>query len=198
MKTTSLLFGVEMVKAILAGTKTQTRRTHGLDWVNQNPYKFGLFNTAIKNETFHAYLRFTGPASAPDVDCKAKVAPGDVIYVKETFRLSTKDDYSCKIGTLIYRASVDRSDTGPWKPSIFMPKSSARIWLRVKEVRCERVSKISKKDVISEGTPGFELENASEEEARACYRDLWCKINGTGSWDYWCFAYTFERIEKPC
>ena len=83
-----------------------------------------------------------------------------------------------------------------WKPSIFMPREACRIFLKVTNVRVERLQDISDHDVIAEGivmekTPFIEPCNA--------FASLWESINGIGSWalNPWVWVYEFKQIEKP-
>lgn len=99
-----------------------------------------------------------------------------------------------------------------WYPSIHMPKAAARIFLKVTDVRCERLNDISEEDAIAEGilkiadygTTGFlhygrPDEALSDIDAVFSYETLWEKINGKNSWSLnpWVWVYTFEKIEQP-
>lgn len=99
-----------------------------------------------------------------------------------------------------------------WKPSIFMPFEAARIFLRVTNVRCERLQDITEDDAIAEGiekvadygTTGYKLYTEpdaaySDIDAIWSFESLWQSINGKDSWNEnpWVWVYEFERIEKP-
>lgn len=102
-----------------------------------------------------------------------------------------------------------------WKPSLFMPKEAARIFLKVTNVRCERLQDISEEDAIAEGI-SFQFYDTDFKEEMPRYKNylnklfqtsspiysfasLWRKINGKDSWkkNPWVWVYDFERIEKP-
>ena len=216
MKSTPLLMTGPNVLRILDGSKTQTRRItkyqaggridrHGTTAIPINPNYSNEINSALRR----------GVQVCP-FGC-----PGDEIWVRETFRFSTKDDCacyepcSCKVGVPIYRATCgfEREDGDPpWKPSIFMPRAASRITLKLKAVRIERLQDISEEDAIAEGirewwndqgeTPGstFYLGYATAPgvghlTAKAAFRELWESINGHGSWDLnpWVWVLAFER-----
>ncbi len=188
-----------MVRAILAGSKTQTRRVvRGSD--NWHPD-----TVAVKFLRHHSadglampldkFERVLGSA----VRCPYGV-PGDRLWVRETWGLAGHMKHDP--GYVEYRA--DCKDGGKfnsvgdavdfWRPSIFMPRSHCRIWLEVTEVRVERVTDISEADAIAEGIPAFITSPSTI--PRQQYSTLWNSINGKGSWNKnpWVWAVTFKRI----
>lgn len=197
-----ILFSTEMVQAILAGRKTQTRRLTGLEIPNQKPSSYEFLgwdkNIAV----------FKSP-EGKFRDCEPRYREGDILWVRET----TAD----LRGTFRYRADND-SDlklfTG-WKPSIHMPKEAARIFLKVTNVRVERLQDISEEDAIAEGIASFnhgfggsprgvwyrDYKHLSHNcRPRDSFRTLWQSINGKKHpWDTnpWVWVYTFEQTEKP-
>ena len=129
MKEIGMLFNTAMVRAILEGRKTQTRRLTKEKFVRENPIAKGYF----ENE-----------AGAP-VQPPARV--GDRIYVRETWA-------KCKVsGRYIYRATLYSlfADLLNWRPSLHMPKAAARIWLEVTGVRAEPLQHITVRDAAAEG-----------------------------------------------
>jgi len=157
-----------MVKAILDGRKTQTRRvikdkdiTNWLDIdVDGKPIAY------IDQETGDSY---------PPTH-RAKYQPGDILWVRETWQhLRIKKPHRAipidfNFIKYIYKADgeIANSDGTPfkWRPSIFMPRKAARIFLRVKEVSVERLIDISDSDVVNEG---FQTKND--------FFALWDKLN---------------------
>lgn len=211
MKT--ILFSTSMVQAILAGTKTQTRR------VIKSNHESGLFqieSTLDGQITGLTSLDWDERSMNGNFnDIHPKYQPGDVLWVRETF----SDEPECyflykanakngriELGTYDDDTRVETCNTSDikWKPSIHMPREAARLFLRVTDVRAERLQDISEEDAIAEG---ITLLNYAEQaikdvkypEHSAIYADLWDSINGPGSWDknQWVWVYTFERIEKP-
>lgn len=165
-----ILFSTEMVQAILAGRKTQTRRVKGLDEINDNKDIFRYSG----NDYFDSDARFYAKFES-GLDCsqkpnemyrfvKADIKKGDILWVRETFAEVPETAFGNKF---IFKSTFDRTFSGPWKPSLFMPKEAARIFLKVTNVRCERLQDISEEDAISEGIDRFE--NSLFNETR--YRD---------------------------
>ena len=154
-KSRGILFGPEMVRAILDGRKTQTRRVVKLPPCTF-PYRFyGWLGEAARfgEEDYPEDGTFS-------VKCPYGV-PGSLLYVREMFYC---DDYRYPDGPqeellkeMYYRADgeahVQFEDTEGfrWRPSIHMPKWASRLWLRIVSVRVERVADISEADATAEG-----------------------------------------------
>jgi len=187
MKERPILFSGSMVRAILAGTKTQTRRV-----VKPWTPRPNASAKAVPEDV--AYL--------PDFTCYRTTCPygqpGDRLWVREAWARTTVFP-----GTemVVYRESDNRTDYGgPWKPGIHMFRRDSRITLEITEVRVERLQDISEGDAIAEGTPGGHGAipgygyNATPREQ---YRWLWESINGEGSWEAnpWVWAVSFNRVE---
>jgi len=203
MKERPTLFSGSMVRAILEGRKTQTRRVI-------NPQPEGHRDGAWRMETGAPY-----PIAAfcfwhdiveekPDEEVACPYgAECDRLWVRETWR-------AIPLGGIKYRA--DGTETGAhWKPSIFMPRWASRITLEITDVRVQRVQDISTDDVIAEGVDVFsslpvllprklsgeKLDHLAHEIAVSLYKKLWDSINakrGYG-WDAnpWVWAITFKR-----
>ena len=141
-----MLFNTEMVRAILSGQKTCTRRVikgRALDnlLVDHDGNCVGSF------DYFGAEVEY------PTID-DCSYQPGDILYVRETW--STDAD-----GGYVYRTNygTTKDDSFPpsmfkWRPSIHMPKEAARIFLRVTDVRVERLQEIDGAGIKAEGTSG--------------------------------------------
>lgn len=177
MKERPILFSAPMVRAILDGSKTQTRRV--------------LKGTSLKwTENF-------SPEFIADKDnflCPYGFE-GDQIWVCEAFAPGG-EYYTGKVDGVIYRA--DFKDGGAvhnlkiWKPSIHMPRAASRIDLLIKSVRIERLQDISPEDAMAEG-----VEDCICTDGPLCnFIDLWQKINGNWDENPWVWVVEFERI-KP-
>ena len=187
------IFNTEMVRAILDGRKTQTRR--------------------IASDT--AELVYRCAKSTPSAPYKI----GDIIYVRETFVVGIPDgaepESESNPMTVFYKAddsvhgwmNEDWDEVNiPWKPSIHMPKEYARLFLRVKDVRVERLNEISEEDAISEGIEhfksGFKSYGKHFCENTIChpiesFSRLWESIYGNGSFDNrYVWVIEFEQISK--
>lgn len=138
-----------MVRAILDGRKTVTRRIIKLPTnriagkvPNQDDvtagYEHGQGFCFYEKPFFSFFL-------------KPPYSPGDILYVRETWQKATRDGYFYRADFLTDR---DKGFIRTWRPSIHMPKEAARLFLRVTDVRVERLQDISDQQAISEGSNG--------------------------------------------
>ena len=201
-----ILFNTEMVRAILDGRKSCTRRickdaneyvVPDMDFFNADKRTYAVHNFADQE---HTEQLSTAERSCP-------ICPGDILYVRETWYKSPS--------RYMYRA--DYSDTEKfyrdgkeiemkWHPSIHMPKEAARIWLRVTDVRVEQLQEMTGQDVLKEGLNSHVHPQASYFDCNQCemFEKLW---NSTikkpdldrYGWDAspWVWVIEFERYEKP-
>ena len=183
-----ILFNTEMVRAILDGRKTVTR-------------------LVVKTQPNGTFDKHWGGFYKDDewILLKEPYGPGDILYVRETW-------FQFKHGGYAYRADSNevsemmREDLGyKWRPSIHMPREAARIWLRVTDVRVERLQEITGDGCAMEGIP---LYSGPIGERENYYRSAFCHV-----WDStikpadrerygwaanpWVWAIRFERCEKP-
>lgn len=216
MKERPILFSGPMVRAILDGRKTQTRRivttreplTHvGPRGSEGSPDEWGYFFDGPSN---HGYM-VIGRGHNDDHD-NGLVSipcpygePGDRLWVKETFAarrdVDPDVDRAKALHYLQYRADADDlgmewHDYGRhWRPSIFMPRWASRITLEVTEVRVQRLQEISEDDARSEGCTG--LPDVVDVTPREEFQRLWDEINGKrAAWSSnpWVWALTFRRL----
>jgi hypothetical protein len=136
-----ILFNTEMVKAILDGKKTVTRRVVKQDIVNQ-------FDCEADGTPIAFIQQSTGDHYKPTDPCRYQ--PGDIIYVRETWEEWT-DGYVYKVPDPLAAYNYPASFIGKWKPSLHMPKEAARIFLRVKDVRIEKLQDITVEQAKKEG-----------------------------------------------
>lgn len=189
-----ILFNTEMVEAILEGQKTQTRRT-----VKQPP----IVGDIMRDEKGWYYEDGTrnGHSLIP------QFSTGDILWVRETWGKLTECDvfppYEPHEERFIYRA--DRGDPdhfqAKWHPSIHMPKEAARIFLRVKDVRVERLQDIDEDAAIAEGIADSP---AGTDSPLLRFTELWDKTirrEDLREFGYhanpWVWVIEFERCEKP-
>lgn len=201
--TKPILFNTEMVKAILDGRKSCTRR---------------IVKGFIPNDAKWGYTAFTPKGC---ISCRGTFAdgygekffklpcePNDILYVRETWHKYTKrvgNGESCHLAEFYgYKASVANSEDAnePWKPSIHMPKEAARIWLKVTNVRVERLQEITEKGATEEGCI-YDIEYALGDSAKGHFSDLWNSIVkkadlNTYGWDAnpYVWVIDFERCER--
>jgi len=139
-------------------------------------------------------------------DLKMKYGkPGDVFWVREKFTPLPFDMVNQITGLhFSYYADCDADSLElakeygfKWKPSIHMPKEAARIFLKIKHVRVERLNQISRRDCVLEGCP-IPIPSGKT-NPKAWFYDLWTDINGMNSWlsNPYVWVIEFERIDKP-
>jgi hypothetical protein len=216
MKSKPILFSTPMVQAILEGRKTQTRRVCKIpikpmeevmctEETDPNDPEFSGFYLVKNNWVYHTESKL-----AKSLSPFGQI--GDLLWVRETFR---PKGHSFPIGKHFeYKATAEADGNPinePWKPSIFMPKDAARIWLKITNIKVERLNDISDEDAKNEG---IKLSEHSSENVdlwyryddgsytflpQTSFRTLWESINGKNSWNSnpWVWVIEFERIEKP-
>jgi hypothetical protein len=173
-------YSSEMIQAVLAGRKTQTRRLKGLKLANQ----YGEFSKAeivydaeILDLEGDVVKLHGVSASFDDGEwvCRSPYQVGDVLWVREEYCQTISSEFK---GAYLYRADHKGKNVSfKWKPSIHMPKTACRIWQKVKSVRIERVADISIEDCMGEGSPML----ASENYHYDWFKNLWQSIHGQPS-----------------
>jgi hypothetical protein len=205
-----ILFSGAMVRAILDGTKTQTRRVVKLPTAKNLELRWdnarvdpGFTDPIPTGQYLHVEFRHKDDEWD---GCMDRVycpygQPGDRLWVRETFAL-TGDNASPIVHPehvgVAWRAT-DHPNALKWKPSIHMPRWASRITLEIVSVRVERLQEISADDAIAEGHPSLEWmsENVTNDAALDWYQDLWIDINGLESWKSNPFVWVleFRRIQ---
>lgn len=193
MKEKPILMSGAMVRAILDGRKTQTRRVVKWSTVPKtHDYDFEPY--AIIEGWPYLSVRGSVDTETPLASPYGK--PGDRLWVKETFM---PDPYINSVASTIYRATEaepERYSGHNWKPSIFMPRIRSRITLEITGVRAERLNEISANDATAEGVEIITSIDHGSTDPVAAYRVLWESINGKGSWEKnpWVWCISFKRI----
>lgn len=190
MKERPILFSAPMVRAILAGNKTQTRRV---------VKDVGLY--AIE-PSIHGHETSRRELAALASRCPYG-QPGDRLWVRETFcpDWSDKPIYKADGGSAM---SAGYAKEPRWRPSIHMPRCASRLTLEITGIRVERLQDISEADARAEGArcadeaTGREVLFPSSSNCgsyRLHYRDIWDQINGPGSWEAnpWVWVVEFRR-----
>lgn len=212
MRTRPILFSGLMVRALLAGTKTQTRRVIKRPLKHPGWTEYCYFGPSKNDPNARSVAIECGP-DYPDTDEDVVPCPYgaacDLLWVRETWAhvpLREADGgQGDKMGP-IYRADGDEAFEaipdewnfiGPWRPSIHMPRWASRLTLRIRGVRVERLQDISTEDAEAEGWPG--PDDASTIRSAypiAWYSHLWEQINGAGSWavNPWVWVIEFDRV----
>lgn len=206
-----ILFSTDMVKAILSGKKTQTRRILRLKHLPNNE-----IGSIHKDGSGKGWIAWSPrPVSAEET---AKIYPGndgfkpkwqvgDILWVRETWHYSIHKTSPYLRHS--YKATPDDGDNSlVWKPSIFMPKFACRLFLEVTNIRAERLQDITEEDAIAEGidtcfkkgSQYYEPNDyknytwhgeggndsfsgySNTKNAKESFQSLWYKINGAESW----------------
>lgn len=168
-----IIFSTEMTKAILEGRKTQTRRV--LNWKENYEYGNGTYSVSDK---YGDWLDIT------ETTFNRYGQKGDILYVRETFaKYNNKEEY-------LYKADINININFKrlWKPSIFMPKAAARLFLKITNVRVEKLQDISGDDAIREGIIDGGCLNCGNNEPCGCKNPEPDKIDA--------FVYLWDSINK--
>lgn len=200
-----ILFSTSMVRAILDGRKTMTRRvvkSHIVDNFIFGPG--GILLGSYREGSIDAY---------PTID-DAPYQPGDHLWVKETWAFI--DNLNAGVGNdQYYEYKADTNNPLPggwpieakeattlrWKSPRFMPKVAARIWLEVTDVRAERLQEITEEDARAEGVyPGFQIAGPNSTPAttgKQAFMWLWQSLNDKRGFPWahnpWVWVISFER-----
>lgn len=211
-----ILFNTEMVRAILDGRKSCTRRLVK----TRRKDACGFYVTKKADGTFSGIYEYDENESMFDNPLMPPYQPGDILYIRETWSEGYED------GTYIYKADDKLADLPTFKesskliyhPSIHMPKKAARIWLKVTDVRVERLQEITYNGALREGSEGIRCDHVALgvhgctdcmntgwiEPPQVEFMQIWnstikkSDINRYG-WDAnpWVWVIEFERCEKP-
>lgn len=216
MEIKPILFNTEMVRAILDGRKDATRR---------------IVKGFIPDDAVWGYTAFTPKGY---ISCRGTFAdgygekffklpcePGDILYVRETwehfeccccegdehgncYREPQQSALNKSCGCYMYRATDEIYGDARWHPSIHMPKEAARIWLKVTNVRVERLQEITIDGIRNEGISSMAVHAGDMEIALKEWENLWnstIKKTDLDSYGWeanpWVWVIEFERCEKP-
>lgn len=202
----------EMVRAILDGRKSCTRRickdaneytVPDMDFYNADRRTYAVHNFVDKE---HTEQLSTAERTCP-------ICTGDILYVRETWKEAPKGYYYYEDWQ-----KDDIADVTKWKPSIHMPKEAARIWLKVIDVRVERLQDITYNGALREGSEGIRCDHVALgvhgctdcmntgwiEPPQVEFMQIWnstikkSNLDRYG-WDAnpWVWVIEFERCEKP-
>ncbi len=222
-----ILFNTEMVRAILDGRKTCTRRickdaneytVPDMEFYNADKRTYAVHNFADKEQMEQL--------STAERTCP--ICPGDILYVRETwehfdccccegdehgncYQEPQQNVLNKSYGCYMYRATDEIYGDARWHPSIHMPKEAARIWLKVTDVRIERLQDVTEDGAKAEGAidnRGFIHSPENEYDRIHTAREHFIKIwnstikksdidrYGWGA-NPWVWVIEFERCEKP-
>lgn len=203
-----ILFSTEMVKAILAGRKTQTRRV-----IKPQPHIDSEGMCKWRDCQWMADGRIGFPVTA--IEDYAPYQPGDVLWVRETWCYGS-DTHTIMFdpeplpGDIIYKADVGDLDNDivKWRPSIYMPREAARLFLQVKDVKVELLQDITEADAIAEGIRQVDSRKWESsfrlgwfDSPILAFKQLWDSINAKRGFGWeinpWVWVVEFEVVDKP-
>lgn len=215
-----ILFSTPMVQAIDENRKTQTRRTKGLEVVNDNLDTILDLKLITDPDKTFVLIR-TASKGTYKLKCPCHV--GDVLWIRENFYTAENWDH-LKPSLLkkydinvYYKSDIGNENIpqllhkGKMRPNIFLPAAYARTFLKIKSIRVERLQDISEEDAIAEGLEilykgtlnEFRIYGKKDVYGTNCplksFETLWISINGYDSWNEnpWVWVYEFKKIAKP-
>ncbi|GLY59315.1 phage-like protein [Pectobacterium carotovorum subsp. carotovorum] len=220
MKEHPIIFNAEMVRAILDGRKTQTRRIIKPQPFDRSQYRrdhqieiiSGRAENGDEVDGLYAYTKSTG--GTWDAKCPFG-QPGDRLWVRETyspdfanyypnnrFWYASDNDRKSDIEVVdgvrgIYSPESDVHVPFRWRPSIHMPRYASRILLEITDVRVEKLKHILRDGIIAEGYPAERAIDGGDYDPFLWYRDLWESLYGDGSWQKnpWVWVIEFKQIK---
>ena len=192
-----ILFNTEMVRAVLDGRKICTRRLVKF-LPGENPQWTGYIRDGL--------MLYNGK-NEPCIR-KAPYQPGDILYVRETwgYPIALNSDKQYVFRADEVAESGFKNDSHIWHPSIHMPKEAARIWLKVTNVRVERLQEISTESALAEGADKYIHTNGELDENMTItsFIGIWNSTIKKADLDRygwnanpWVWVIEFERCEKP-
>lgn len=201
MKERPIPFKGDMVRAVLSGQKTQTRRP--MKPIPVYPDAFDGLRREIHDGQVHFWA---SGAELPAHKFRCPYGqPGDRLWVRERWAVDMSfDDLPPRMlpprGMPIYYHATAQCMDYKWRPSIHMPRWASRITLEITDIRVERVQNIHEEDAIAEGIDPRKLSYLSGERAVTKFSVLWNSIyaaDGLG-WDVnpWVWVVAFKRVEN--
>lgn len=200
-----ILFSTNMVNAILAGNKTQTRRIikpqpdcNGVRYMQHPPLDWEQYY----KEKWKPYMYDTEEGESIAINCPYG-GVGEYLWVRESFCKNLSEE------VVIYKADYP-NEKFKWTPSIFMSRKQSRIILKVNNIRVQRIHDITEKDAFAEGIQWLNNGNCEDcfqwtsdkqswfDYYADCYKYLWNSINGKDSWNSnpWVWVITFKVTKK--
>lgn len=205
-----ILFSGPMVRAILAGKKTQTRRVvkpqpNRDAGYASNPFKW----SRVKQVGPWFHIISDDPSGMFTVHCSYGT-PGDTLWVRETWNVPPGSNVDAEVA---YFADGHHDETATWRPSIHMPRWASRLSLSVTDVRVERLHELTRNDAIAEGIPqmhgeavrlglvdaAYSVDDWDNSTSVENFANLWDKLNSERApWksNPWVWVVAFERIKS--
>lgn len=196
-----ILFHTEMVRAILEGRKSCTRRLVKPQPDGKHTFPLGFVTDSTEKKEVGCFGFGIDECGGSIKYVKPPYQPGDILYVRETFIQAAAHIFWYKADDNSWISEGLR-----WKPSIHMPKEAARIWLKVTDVRVERLQEITAESALAEGTDKYiHLNGKFDENAiLTSFMGIWNSTIKNSDLDRygwnanpWVWVIEFERCDKP-
>ncbi|HUW07839.1 MAG TPA: hypothetical protein VMW01_16455 [Williamwhitmania sp.] len=203
-----ILFKDFLIKQIAAGAKTMTRRTKGLEVINEVPSRYMHTAHNFKN----GQSIFLNMLTGDNVFVKPEYLIGEVIYVKENYIPDYFADRTTAYGTDWNSVPELLIHKPKYKSKLMMPEREARYFLTITNVRVERLKSITEADAISEGVETIPLQDIVAYKMYMPYKgfEMWVtsavesfywlikSISGNGTWENnpWVWVYEFELKKR--
>ena len=204
-----ILFNTEMVRAILDGRKSCTRRLVKPQPDEKHTYPLGFVTDSTEKKEVGCFGFGINEYGGSIQYAKPQYQPGDILYVRETWCLRYDGEkYFYKADKNTPREEkrlIDYNNTS-WHPSIHMPKKAARIWLKVTDVRVERLQEITAESALTEGADKYIHANGTlnEDQTITSFIGIWNSTIKKSDLDRygfdanpWVWVISFERCAKP-
>ena len=221
MKFIPILFSTPMVQAIIEGRKSMTRRV-----MKPQPYlEDGSTIWSYSKDSFGSLPPNKMTESPFGFKCPYGQV-GDVLWVREkTCYVMIEHAHDLLVGFRERRQIIYGTDFHEdwmkyakekylykWEPSLFMPKAACRIFLKITDIRVERLQDITEQDAVGEGIEEAEFDNVNKcrvfkhygyqnavTDAKDSFQSLWHSINGEESWNAnpWVWVVEFKKVVKP-
>lgn len=213
MSVKPILFNTDMVRAMLDGRKTCTRRLVKPQPDEKHTFPLGFVTDSTEKKEVGCFGFGIDEYGGSIKYVKPPYQTGDILYVRETFIQAALHIFWYKADDKSWMLKGLR-----WKPSIHMPKEAARIWLKVTDVRVERLQEITEDGALKEGAQGVRCYHAAigAYGCTDCMNTGWLEpptLEFMGIWDStikkteldryglnanpWVWVIEFERCEKP-
>lgn len=189
-----ILVKPDMIKAIREGRKTVTRRLDGLKKINQEPDKWEY----LDGSSLPKLGRFTFYKEYPHSDfvIKSRYQVGEVVYIKEAYWEDSGDIYyksdmqEGQIPTNMH--FTEPVSKAKWKSPMFMPSWAARTFIKITDMRAEKLQEISREDVLAEGI----LFQDYKQDYQWAYAKIWDSINPKYPWasNSWVWVISFKGV----
>ncbi|EOC1126645.1 hypothetical protein AAAW54_004185 [Cronobacter sakazakii] len=208
MKERGMIFNSEMVRALLDGTKTQTRR---IMKVQPDSPDFGLLRIVESTARSNVGKYHWSESNACGNHIRSKLftcpfgAIGDRLWVREAWAEAGGNAPELQLYRANYPDHVSShyehlkpAEEIRWRPNIHMPRWASRITLEITDVRVERLRHISDADAKAEGYPAERGKAGSKDDAWLWYCDLWKSLYGQDSWleSPWVWVIEFKLVNE--